>query len=527
MKYRQHFWKLCGPATLGLIAVLAAPGLRADDAQPPQAAAPAQIAAPAARAVRLSSVEGNVQLAQGAQPATQALANTPLFEGTQLTTGDDGRAEVQFEDGSVVRLSPNSSLTITVLQMHGATPETETVLTGGLGYFEFSGAGKMRIRFGGDAVVTPAGATILRLNVDTPPGALAVFSGNAHLERGSSVMVDLHGGESVTLNASDATQYNLSESIEPDSWDAWNSDRDEALSAEASANTGAANNYAADSGDAGDVAPDNPAWNDLDANGSWYNVPGEGYIWSPYDASSAGFDPYGCGNWVWTPGYGYVWVSCYSWGYLPFQCGGWSYYGGFGWGWAPAGCHPWWGGGFWFSTLRIGPRGYRPPLRPRLPGRGGPTGPLPVIPYHRAVTAAGVSSLPLRNRNTPVTIGGQTVVPLRPLVRRPMYTGATVASGVRAGTGMTARPGYAGGRATVWPAHSADNGSGAYNYGTPRTGYRSAPGATGGATPATRAAGGSRPAAPAPRASSGGRTAPAPSHASSGGGHAAGGATHR
>jgi len=57
------------------------------------------------RAARLSTVDGQVQVAQGGQVlADHAIANTPLFEGTELTTGNDGRAEVQFDDGSVARI---------------------------------------------------------------------------------------------------------------------------------------------------------------------------------------------------------------------------------------------------------------------------------------------------------------------------------------------------------------------------------------------------------------------------------------
>jgi hypothetical protein len=54
--------------------------------------------------------------------------NTPLFEGSLVTTGDDGRAEIQFEDGSVVRLSPNSSLTLAVLRGQGSSAEAEIAL---------------------------------------------------------------------------------------------------------------------------------------------------------------------------------------------------------------------------------------------------------------------------------------------------------------------------------------------------------------------------------------------------------------
>ena len=334
-----------------MAAVCAVPAMRADDA------------GPAPRAVRLSSVDGQVQISQGGQVvADAAVANAPLFEGSRVATGDEGRAEIQFEDGSMARLSPNSSLTLTVLRGSGSNGEVEITLEGGLGYFELQGgtqSGATRVKFG-DCVVTASGYTVIRVGLDTPPGELAVFSGNAHLEHGSAVAVDLHGGESLALSATDASHYTLNETIEPDSWDAWNSDRDQALSAEAADKTGAS---------AGMAQSGNPAWNDLDANGNWYNVPGEGQVWSPADASDANWDPYGNGYWMTTPGFGYAWVSGYSWGYLPYQCGLWNWYDNFGWGWAPGagGCGAlFWGVGY-YGGVNVGRGyfGYRPPMRPR------------------------------------------------------------------------------------------------------------------------------------------------------------------
>ena len=184
--------------------------------------------------------------------------------------------------------------------------------------------------------------------------------------------------------ASNTGHYELAESIEPDSWDAWNSDRDQALTAEASSQTGAADSISPDESQ-------NPAWNDLDANGNWYNVPGQGYVWSPYDASNAGWDPYGYGSWMFTPGYGYIWDSGYSWGYLPYQCGAWNFYDGFGWGWAPGlgGCQPWWGCGYYGGpNIGHGPGGYRPIPRPMPPH--GPIGhrPIPVVAVNRHMAFA-------------------------------------------------------------------------------------------------------------------------------------------
>jgi hypothetical protein len=485
-----------------LVALLV-PGAWADD---PATPAPQ----PPARALRLSSVDGQVQIALGGQVlASPALANTPLFEGTLVTTGDNGRAEVQFEDGSVARLTPNSSFALTVLHGTGTAGDAEITLKSGLGYFELEGAtqdatqgGAIRVRFG-DAQVTAAGATLLRINMDIPPGELAVFSGSAHLVRGnpdqpSSESLDLHGGESVALSSAFTGQDNISESIEPDSWDTWNSDRDEALTAEGALRTGAENSLG---------ETNNPAWNDLDANGNWYNVPGQGEIWSPNEAADTSFDPYGNGNWMWTPGYGYIFVSGYPWGYTPFACGNWNYYNSFGWGWAPGagGCSGWWVGGFYGGpNIGAGFGGYRPPIRPRWPrnpvrrtGVGG--GPLPLEGAHPMIAVhrqfpSGATSLPARDRTSTVTIAGQSVQALRPLSPRPQYSRSAFSS--------SGRETYEG----AWAALG----------GTARApGVYSSPGrpvarpATAPASPASRPS-----AAPRPAAS---HAAPAPSHAASGG----------
>jgi hypothetical protein len=379
------------------------------------------------RAVRLSSVNGQVQVSQGGQMLEDhAIANTPLFEGTQLTTGSDGRAEVQFEDGSVARIPPASSLTLSVLRPDG---NTEILLSGGMGYFELQGGSQgspMRVRFGGNGL-TASGFTVLRVKLDDGPPNVAVFSGNAHLEGPGGLVADLHGGESIALNGGGAADSNVAESIEPDSWDAWNADRDQALTASETGSTDATKNL---------PQSNNPAWGDLNTNGTWYNTGDQGYVWSPYEAANSGWDPYGTGNWVFTPGYGYVWASGESWGYMPYQCGAWNYYDAFGWGWAPGGCNTWWGGsgygygggGGWYFTIGIAPKWYRLPVRPGPPkpfnphpvDRAHAVGPAPIVPVNRRLPMEGVV-LPPRDKSTPVTIGGTVAAPLRPEPVRPVY----------------------------------------------------------------------------------------------------------
>jgi hypothetical protein len=217
----------------------------------------------------------------------------------------------------------------------------------------------------------------------------------------------VHGGESMALTA-DASNFGPSDSIEPDSWDQWNQDRDQALNALAADQTDAPSSFANSESAA-------PAWSDMDANGSWYNVPGQGSVWSPYEASDSGWDPYSCGSWMWTPRFGYVWVSCESWGFMPYSCGAWSFYDGFGWGWSAGmgGCMPWWGsGGYRGWNIGSAPGGYR--IIPRPIPRG-PIGRIlpPLIAVNRH-TFAAPGALPLRNRDSVVRIGGQTVMPMRP-----------------------------------------------------------------------------------------------------------------
>lgn len=413
-KHMRTGWKNRKPAFLAAVAgaVLAAGacGLQAQQ--------------PGERAVRLSYVDGQVQLSNGNQIlAQQAPVNAPLFEGTQITTAEDGRAEVEFEDGSVARLAPNSSMTLSVLRQDGDTSNTEILMQNGLGYFELQGdnsASKTQVRFGNN-VATASGFTVLRVDMDNAPGEVAVFSGNAHLENGTTMSVDMHGGETVRLNAADPTNWAMLESVEPDSWDAWNADRDQALTAQEAARTQATTDVSQSS---------NPAWSDLDANGDWYNVPGQGYVWSPYEAQNAGWDPYGWGNWMWMPGFGYGWVSGEPWGFLPYTMGMWNFYPGFGWGWAPGMGGYWWGnGGGWASNVGSGPLRYQPPTppprgRPVLPRNGAPMVQAkyvqhPLISVNRM--PPGATRVLPRATGGPKSIAGNLVEPMRPLAPRSTY----------------------------------------------------------------------------------------------------------
>jgi hypothetical protein len=354
------------------------------------------------RAARLTYIEGDVRVEQANSTENSvAVVNMPLVEGTVISSGPDGQAEIEFEDGSVARLTPNSGLSLLNLSVDSSgSYQTRIALLGGLAYFELRAGTKYiyTVDAGGD-VFSPVENATVRINFDEPPAVIAVLDGTAHLAAAGGSYTDATAGQTVRTDpASEGGVYMVKQTIAPETWDRWNEDRDEVAANEADSQTDARTNYAGNQG---------YGWSDLDANGSWYDVPGHGEVWQPdlaaapadeaadgdqTSADNSGFDPYGYGSWAYTPA-GYAWASGYGWGWLPYRCGLWSYYPGFGWGWSPnsfCGVYGFAGYGYGYG-LNFGtlPGGYRRPHRP-IPGPGpihpilrGHGGPVPVAPVHR------------------------------------------------------------------------------------------------------------------------------------------------
>jgi hypothetical protein len=301
--------------------------------------------------VRLSFVDGSVQVGQGgAAPLDKAVANMPLFEGSTVTTATDGQAEIEFADGSVARLTPNSSLELTHLQRLGPTGHTDLTLTSGLAYFELNvGQGQHFSVKMGPATLHPIENTVFRVGLDNTP-EVAVMQGSLHAD-GNGLDTDVMANQDFRINLADPSQSTLAQSIPPDTWDQWNADRDTMI-AQLSANQ-------TDVRDDSQAAAD-PGWNDLDYYGNWYPVEGYGNVWTPSDVGSD-WDPFGYGYWGSFAGYGTTWISGYPWGWLPYHCGAWNYFP-FGWGWVPGGC-----GLGWSPVVTVWnlPPGYRLPVWPR------------------------------------------------------------------------------------------------------------------------------------------------------------------
>lgn len=377
------------------------------------------------RAVRLSDVEGQVQVFQGDQQEfNQAEPNMPAVEGMRFVTGDNGRLEIEFEDGSVARVTPNSSIRLSQLRRDtDGTTVTQVDALAGLTYYELNGhGGQFSVHFDGDTA-TSADNGVFRVSLDAAPNELAVMHGAVHVDDGQGISLDVHPNQTFQTDPQQAGEFTVAQNITADSWDQWNSDRDQALAELESSETTAR----ASSGE-----PDNPAWNDLDYYGSWYNLPGYGEVWSPAGVG-ADWDPFGSGYWGYYPSFGYTWISGYPWGWWPYHCGAWDFVDGWGWMWIPGNCG--WGvyGAGWFpyATVWRIPHGYVPPPRPHIGPRPRPEpliainrGPQFSLPFHRFTLGARPAARPL-------TFDGKSILPMEanihPVERGPLGEGFTTA----------------------------------------------------------------------------------------------------
>ncbi len=327
------------------------------------------------RVVRLSDVEGTVQVVLGnGTQFSQAVMNMPLTQGSRLQTGPDGRAEIEFEDGSVSRITPNSSLSLAKLSA-SPTGALETTLEQptGLVYYELRSdpQSAYTVDFG-DNKVAPTANSTFRVNLGSNPADLAVIDGSVQvLGTDNQAATAVLQGKTIEFKPSASAPYTVADGIVPNGFDEWNDQRDQEAAQEAANQTPARTQQGGGSMLEGGWGA---GWGGLDSYGGWYPMPGYGNVWQPYGAG-AGFDPYGFGAWAdMGGGMGMSWISGYPWGWLPFHYGMWSYIGGFGWGWIPGsygmgmGGYGYGGFGGYYAGGRPnvyrGPAGYRAPAPP-------------------------------------------------------------------------------------------------------------------------------------------------------------------
>lgn len=284
-----------------------------------------------ARIVRLSDVEGDVQVDRNAgQGFEKAFLNMPVVEGTKLWTRNNGRAEVEFEDGSVLHVTPESKVAFSQLSLLSSGGKVSTVhVDEGTLYVNFNGKRDDQFTVGFGRESTQLSEPVrFRVRMRDADADVAVFKGEVQLQ-GPSGAVEVGKNKSAIFNLADQDKYTLARNVEEDPYDQWDKQADQYHQRNYDNNTYASNNV-----------PYRYGMSDLNYYGSYYNVPGYGYMWQPY-FSGVGWSPFSSGAWMWYPGYGYTFVSSYPWGWLPYRYGSWQYVPTMGWMWQPGGWNQW------------------------------------------------------------------------------------------------------------------------------------------------------------------------------------------
>ena len=313
-------------------------------------------AANAIRIVRLSQASGKVELDRNTSLGFEAAFNNlPVTQGARLKT-NEGSAEVEFEDGSTLRLIPDTQVNFTQLgrSASGFTLSTINVLRGTVYVSLNKTKGNLFSLTSGDGMIKPRPGAHLRLEARDPESRLSVIGGTAEFINTAGSR-EVGKAKSLIFNTATHAPADLVAGVEDEPFDSWDEEQTEYQKRYSRGNA------LAGSGSAYGLA-------DLNYYGYFSNVDGCGNLWRPYFASAA-WDPYASGLWAWYPIGGYSWVSPYPWGWAPFHYGSWLQCGG-GWGWQPGG--RWYGLGTIRGPQRIlGPHPVHPfPTRPRpTPGK--------------------------------------------------------------------------------------------------------------------------------------------------------------
>ena len=243
------------------------------------------------RIVRLSYIEGGVTIDRNTGQFEKAIVNLPITEGTKLRTATDGRAEVEFEDGSTMRLAPNTNVQFTKLSLQESGGKLSTAeVQNGTVYVDFAAAKRdeLTLLFG-NSKTTLTQAAHFRVDANDQGTALAVFKGNVEVE-GPSGPVQVKKNQTVSFAAGEDAKAVVAKNIEPEPLDGWDKKQSEYHQVYAS------NSYT-------NYSPYAYGTSDLAYYGNFFSAPGYGMMWQPYFIG-AGWNPFMDGAWAFSPALG-------------------------------------------------------------------------------------------------------------------------------------------------------------------------------------------------------------------------------
>ena len=272
------------------------------------------------RFARVGELDGKVEVQVHApDPWQPALRNMPVIQSSWLRTGQDGRVELELDEGSVLRLAKDSQLELSdYTRLSTGQRITLISLDRGLAYFtgEPEGHDTLMLAVPGAQVMLRRGAR-LRLEAGDDASQIAVVEGSARFSSPTAEL-ELFEGQMARVEPARASRFFLYREIPALDSDRWSEERDKYLA----------------TSNSGKQAPDlRYGLRDLDEKGNWIDTPDYGTVWKPKTPN--GWVPFREGRWQWYDELGYTWIAADTWGWLPYHYGRWVLENGTGWLWAP------------------------------------------------------------------------------------------------------------------------------------------------------------------------------------------------
>src|SRR6266404_4905208 len=281
-----------------------------------------------ARIIRLSLVQGDVRftrdshgdpLANSKTAWETAELNLPIRQGYILAT-DQGRAEVEFENGAMAFLKENTVLEFYDLSLKDGSRTTRLLLRQGSASFYVNPASDDYFSVtGGDFTVEANGRGSFRLDNYDDGSTVQTLKGHVtvlHKDKTSR----LDKGQSLSMKAGDDSSLDIGRLAEEDDFDRWVSGRIDSVVTATNAALQYTNSPYYTSGFA-----------DLYTYGAFSSCGGYGLAWRPFGVGF-GWSPFSTGQWMWDTGFGWTWMSSRPWGWAPYHYGGWLFDAGCG-GW--------------------------------------------------------------------------------------------------------------------------------------------------------------------------------------------------
>lgn len=310
-----------------------------------------------ARIVRLSYVGGNAMIDQGSgQGEQRAILNMPVVQGTLLKAEDGSRVEVEFENGSTLRLVGPAEVLFRELSMRNDGNKVSLVqVKNGLVYFDIAQKSDDDFRVSlGDHNLAVRKSAHFRANAFPDEQQISVFKGELELLNAQNA-VAVKKNESLSFNSVDSARYTLAKGFDSLGADVW--DRNRQQDRETYARSREYKNSLTYAG-----SPYSYGMWDMASYGNWFSGPG-GPCWRPA-GYGMGWDPFSQGAWAYYPSNGWVFVSSYPWGWTPYRYGAWNWYGSTGWCWNPGNYYGW----NPMPVIYTVPAAYQAPVPPTKPG---------------------------------------------------------------------------------------------------------------------------------------------------------------